>query len=181
MPRTARLPRRTGLTATTAAVAIAVVTCVAASLSMSALGAPLEDGTPVSTTVTATSAYFAGCGREAVSSPLTIPIWCASTDQVLQDLTWSSWGGQTSRGVGSFVDNPCDCASGELHRYAVAVAFHDRVDVTGTTRYERLRITFANGRPAWATRPTMSFRWSDQGFVTDQVLPPVERSVGRPA
>jgi hypothetical protein len=175
MTTTARRPRRTGLAVTTAAVVVAVVTCVAASLSMSALGAPLADHAPVAASATTTSAYFAGCGQEAVSSPLTVPIWCASTDQVLQDLTWSSWGGQTSRGVGSFVDNPCDCTSGEPHRYAVAVAFHDRVDVAGTTRYERLRITFANSRPAWASRQTMSFRWSDQGFVTDQVLPPVER------
>lgn len=170
MTTTPRRLRRTGWFATTAGIAVAAATCIAASLSMSALGAPLADHRPVVTTVTSTSAYFAGCSREAVSSPLTVPIWCTSTDQVLQDLTWSSWGGSTSRGVGSFVDNPCDCAAGVLHRYPVAVAFDDRVDVSGTTRYERLRITFANGRPAWASRPTMSFRWSDEGFVTDQVL-----------
>jgi hypothetical protein len=166
----ARRPRRTGFAATTTALAVAVVTCVTASLSMSALGAPLAEGAPVSTFASTATAYLAGCGREAVSRPLTVPIWCASTDQVLQDVTWASWGGSVSRGVGSFVDNPCDCASGAARRYAVAVAFDDQVEVNGTGRYERLRITFAHGRPAWASLPTMSFHWSDQGFVTDQVL-----------
>ncbi|MCJ1714919.1 hypothetical protein [Curtobacterium sp. VKM Ac-2922] len=162
-------PRR-GAAATAIAVALAVATCVAASLSMGALGTPSADAAPVAQAASASGAFLAGCGSEAVASPLTVPIWCASSDQVLQDLTWSAWGGTSARGVGSFVDNPCDCASGQLHRYAVAVSLDDQVAVAGTTRYERLRITFANGRPGWASRPTMSFRWSDQGFVTDQVL-----------
>lgn len=170
MTNTARRLRRSGAVATTAAAVAAIATCVVASLSMTSLDTPFADGAPVAAGAVTGSAYLAGCGQQAVSTPLTIPIWCASTDQVLQDLTWSSWGGPTSRGVGSFIDNPCDCASGTSRRYAVAVAFLDRVDVAGTTRYERLRITFANGRPAWASRPVMSFRWSDQGFVTDQVL-----------
>ena len=102
--------------------------------------------------ITAT-AFLAGCGRTAVVAPLTIPIWCSSSDQSLDDLTWSSWGGDEAVATGDLLDRSCACAGGEDS--TVIPSAH-------------LTLTFPAARPEWAFRPSFSFVWTTEGFVSEQ-------------
>ena len=158
--------RTTGL----AAAALAVVSVLVAATGV--MAAPLgHDAAPVRADPVDRSAYYAGCGDQAVAEPVSVPIWCQSADQRLEDLTWSSWGGSRALATGVFTDNPCDCAGGSVTTYPVAVRFDDPTTVGAAQRYGRLSITFAADRPAWAVRPTMHFLWGDLGFLTDQERP----------
>ncbi len=116
-----------------------------------------------------TTAYYAGCRNDAVAAPFSVPIWCSSTDQVLDDLVWTKWGGRASTATGVFLDNPCDCNGGTLNRYPIVVTFTHPVSVAGVDRYEQLQITFSAARPAWAYQQSMTFFWSPEGFVSDQM------------
>lgn len=165
MTRTARL-RTLGLAAT--AVAVTGVLAV----SVGAMAAPLDhDRVPRAAVLDLGSAYYAGCGEQAAAEPASVPIWCASADQRLENLVWSSWGGHDASATGVLTDNPCDCAGGTVTAYPVAVRFDGVTRVGEVRRYERLSITFAAARPAWATRATMHFLWGDLGFVSDQERP----------
>lgn len=158
--------RTTGLVAA----ALAVVSVLVAATG--AMAAPLgHDAAPVRADPAVRTAYYAGCGDQAVAEPVSVPIWCQSADQRLEDLTWSSWGGSRALATGVFTDNPCDCAGGTVTTYPVAVRFDDPTAVGTVQRYGRLSITFAADRPAWAVRPTMHFRWGDLGFLSDQTRP----------
>lgn len=171
MTDTTHPPRsRTGRLLARGAVVLALAASTGAVLSMGVLGSPVADTAPRAVAAVGDTATYAGCGSQAVDTPLSVPIWCSSSDQVLVDLSWSTWGARTAAATGEFTDNPCDCDGGVVERYPVAAEFSDPVDVAGTPRYEHLDITFPGARPAWAYRRTMPFLWSDQGFVTQQVL-----------
>lgn len=158
-------PRTVGVVAT----ALAVVAVV---LAVSAMAAPLpRDPVPRAAALTLAPAYYAGCGEQAVAEPSSVPIWCESSDQRLENLVWSSWGGRAAAATGVLTDNPCDCAGGTVTAYPVAVRFDGAERVGEVQRYERLSITFATHRPVWAVRQTMHFLWGDLGFVSDQERP----------
>ena len=133
--------------------------------------APFADAAPEALAAPVGETFYAGCGEQAVARPSTIPIWCASADQHLENLAWASWGGDQAIATGLLTDNSCDCANGSTIAYPVSVAFSDRMPVGSVDRYERLSVTFPRGRPAWATRSTMHFLWGDDGFVSDQRRP----------
>lgn len=158
--------RTLGLVATAVAVAGVLV------VSVGAMAAPPgPDRAPRPAVLDLASAYYAGCGEQAATEPASVPIWCASTDQRLENLVWSSWGGRDALATGVLTDNPCDCAGGTVTAYPVAVRFDGVTRVGEVRRYERLSITFARTRPSWATRATMHFLWGDLGFVSDQERP----------
>lgn len=153
------------------AVAGLVVTAVlVASISIMWAGPP-EDAAPVPRPVDVNSVFFTGCGEQAVVEPSTVPLWCASTDQRLENLAWVSWGGVSSLATGILTDNSCDCSAGKVATYPVEVGFSQPTTVGVVGRYQRLSITFASERPLWATRATMHFLWGDLGFVSDQTRP----------
>lgn len=133
--------------------------------------APFAGIAPQVHTAQRDTTFYAGCGEQAVEEPSTIPIWCASADQHLENLAWDSWGGSKAIATGLLTDNSCDCAHGSTTAYPVSVAFSDRTRVGAVDRYERLSVTFPKHRPAWATRETMHFLWGDDGFVSDQRRP----------
>ncbi|MBT2503893.1 hypothetical protein [Curtobacterium sp. ISL-83] len=159
-------PRTVGTLATVAAVLVVFVVAV------TAMAAPLRhDTTPRPAALHVATAYYAGCGEQAVAEPSSVPIWCESSDQRLENLAWSSWGGGDAFATGLLTDNPCDCTGGTVTAYPVAVRFDHPASVGEVRRYQRLSITFADRRPAWAVRPTMHFLWGDLGFVSDQERP----------
>lgn len=157
-------PRTVGIVAT----GTAVVVVVAAALTAMAAPVP-HDTVPRAATLAVAPAYYAGCGEQAVAQPSSVPIWCESSDQRLENLVWSSWGGADASATGVLTDNPCDCADGTVTAYPVAVRFDGARRVGEVQRYQRLSITFASHRPTWASRPTMRFIWGDLGFVSEQV------------
>lgn len=131
-------------------------------------GHPYDDRAPHMVEARAASAYYAGCGEHAAAEPATVPIWCSSQDQRLENLAWAAWGGSKSVATGLFTDSSCDCSSGTVTAYPVSVTFSDPVRVGTVERYQRMSVTFAGSRPAWATARTMHFLWGDSGFVSDQ-------------
>lgn len=167
--RTVIIPSRArtaGIVATAVAVVVVFVVAVAA------MAAPVpRDPAPRSAVLALASAYYAGCGEQAVAEPSSVPIWCESSDQRLENLVWSSWGGRDASATGILTDNPCDCAGGTVTSYPVAVRFDGPRSVGEVERYQRLSITFPSRRPAWAVRATMHFLWGDLGFVSDQERP----------
>lgn len=151
------------------ATAAAVVTTVVVVASVAAMTGPVpHDALPQAARVDVGSAYYAGCGEQAVAEPAAIPIWCQSSDQRLENLAWSSWGGGQALATGLLTDDGCDCATGTTRTYPVAVRFDAPTAVGEVSRYQRLSITFAGDRPEWATRRTMHFTWGDLGFLSDQ-------------
>lgn len=162
-------PRTLGTISIVAVVAAVVAVFVVA---VSAMAAPVpRDSVPRAAAVALASSYYAGCGEQAVAEPSSVPLWCESSDQRLENLVWSSWGGRQAAATGVLTDNPCDCAGGTVTAYPVAVRFDGSEAVGEAHRYQRLSITFAAARPAWATRSTMHFLWGDLGFVSDQERP----------
>jgi len=159
-------PRTAGIVAT----ALAVVAVFVVAVSAMAAPAP-QDTAPRAAVLALAPAYYAGCGEQAVAEPSSVPIWCESSDQRLENLVWSSWGDEDAAATGVLTDNPCDCAGGTVTAYPVAVRFDGAARVGEVQRYQRLSITFATHRPAWAVRPTMHFLWGDLGFVSDQERP----------
>lgn len=113
-------------------------------------------------------AFLAGCGSTAAVAPLTVPIWCSSSDQALNNLTWSSWGGSTATATGDLLDRSCSCSGGAFDKYPVRAVLSQPAHVTGAWRYSKLTLSFPAHRPAWAFRPTFSFLWSEEGFVSEQ-------------
>lgn len=159
-------PRTAGIVATAAAVVAVFVVAV------SAMAAPVpRDAEPRDAVLAFAPAYYAGCGEQAVAEPSSVPIWCESSDQRLENLVWSSWGGADASATGVLTDNPCDCAGGTVTAYPVAVRFDGSRPVGEVERYQRLSITFAGHRPGWASRQTMHFLWGHLGFVSDQERP----------
>ena len=77
----------------------------------------------VSTATAAGGARVVGdCVRSQVK-PAQIIIYCADANGLLKNMRWSSFGGATARGSGSFSFNDCSpsCAAGRFHSYPVKV------------------------------------------------------------
>jgi len=55
--------------------------------------------------------------------PAQIIIYCADANGLLKNMRWSSFGGATARGTGSYSFNDCNpnCAAGHFHTYPVTV------------------------------------------------------------
>lgn len=160
------LARASGIVLTALAVLTTFVVAVTA-----VSGPPPTDDRPRTAVVDLAGAFYTGCGDQAVTEPSSVPIWCASTDQRLENLVWSTWGAQDALGTGLLTDNPCDCAGGQMTSYPVAVRFDHPEHVGEVRRYLRLHVTFPDRRPAWASRQTIGFRWGHLGFVSDQEYP----------
>lgn len=160
-------PLRVGVVA----IALAVAVIVAMVLSVMSLTHPqIDDASPkhVQDSSVMKMSFLAGCGNSAVVAPLIVPIWCSSSDQALNNLTWSTWGGKTAAANGDFLDRTCSCAGGTFDRYPVHAVLSNPAHVGGTLRYSELTLHFPGDRPAWAFRPEFSFQWSAEGFISDQ-------------
>ena len=77
----------------------------------------------VSTATAAGGARVVGdCVRSQVK-PAQIIIYCADANGLLKNMRWSSFGGATARGSGSWSFNDCtpNCAAGHFHSYPVTL------------------------------------------------------------
>lgn len=160
-------PLRTGVIVAAAAATV----IVAMVLSVATLTHPqIGDAAPqqVQDSSVMRMSFLAGCGNSAVVAPLTVPIWCSSSDQALSNLTWSSWGGSTATANGDLLDRTCSCAGGAYDKYPVRAVLAKPAHVAGTWRYSELTLHFPGDRPAWAFRPAFSFQWSAEGFISQQ-------------
>jgi len=86
----------------------------------------------------------------AVSRPKVVVLTCADANTSLKGLIWSSFGGSTAQGRGTFVTDSCEpnCASGK------SLSFEATVKATGSVSckrglrvYARLTLRFAGRAP----------------------------------
>lgn len=92
------------------------------------------------------------CDR-AVSRPATIVLACADANSLLKRLHWTSFGGSTAQGKGTFVINSCEpnCADGKALSFAVSVTATTPRSCKGGVRvYNKLTLRFAGRPPAHA-------------------------------
>lgn len=98
--------------------------------------------------------------NKAASKPKQLTLTCGDGNTYLKSLSWSSFGGTTAQGKGTFVTNTCkpNCASGKNVSYPASVkATGSRACKGGLRVYGRLTITFTGRKPASANKLS---KWS---------------------
>jgi hypothetical protein len=96
----------------------------------------------------------------AASRPKLLTLTCADGNTVLKALRWSSFGGRSAQGRGTFVTNTCEpnCAAGKDVSYPVAVkATSPRTCKKGVRVYNKLTVTFTGRKPSNSASLT---RWT---------------------
>jgi hypothetical protein len=103
-------------------------------------GPPPATGEPV---------VFADCQKPAVE-PNSITIACGDADFVLEDLEWSSWGGDTADASAVARVNSCEpsCADGKWQEYDAKVSLSTIEECKGESAYAAASIDFAGKSPA---------------------------------
>jgi hypothetical protein len=89
--------------------------------------------------------------NSTASRPKLLTLTCGDGNTVLKGMTWSSFGGSTAQGTGTFVTNTCNpnCAQGRDVSYAVsAKATNARRCRSGVKVYEKLTLTFPRRKPS---------------------------------
>jgi hypothetical protein len=86
----------------------------------------------------------------AASRPKTVVLTCGDANTALKGLAWSSFGGSTAQGKGTFVTNNCEpnCASGKNLSYPVKVKATGSVSCKhGLRVYAKLTLQFTGKAP----------------------------------
>jgi hypothetical protein len=90
------------------------------------------------------------CNKTA-SRPKLLTLTCGDGNTVLKAMTWSSFGGASAAGKGTFVTNTCkpNCAQGKDVSYPVSVrASASKKCKGGVKVYEKIALTFTARKPA---------------------------------
>lgn len=93
--------------------------------------------------------------NKAASKPKQLTLTCGDGNTYLKGLSWSSFGGATAQGKGTFVTNTCkpNCAEGKNVSYPASVkATGTRSCKAGLHVYKKLAITFTGRKPASANK-----------------------------
>jgi hypothetical protein len=95
------------------------------------------------------------CNKSA-SKPKTVTLTCGDGNTYLKGLSWSSFGGATAQGKGTFVTNTCkpNCAAGKNLSYpASLVASGSKKCRKGGSVYGKLTLTFTGSKKPGAGVP----------------------------
>jgi hypothetical protein len=114
---------------------------LAAAITVAALAMSASAATPLKIT---------NCNKTA-SRPKLLTLTCGDGNTVLKAMTWSSFGGATAAGKGTFVTNTCkpNCAQGKDVSYPVSVkASASKKCKGGVKVYEKIALTFTGRKPA---------------------------------
>ncbi len=87
--------------------------------------------------------------NKAASRPKLLTLTCGDGNTVLKGLTWSSFGGSTAQGNGTFVTNTCEpnCSEGKNVSYPATVkATGSKKCKGGTTVYAKLTLTYTGAK-----------------------------------
>jgi hypothetical protein len=113
-----------------------IASCMlAAAIVIAALAMSASASTPLKIT---------NCNK-AQSKPKTVVLTCGDANTALKNISWTSFGGATAAGKGTFVTNTCEpnCASGKNVSYAVTVkATGSKKCKGGVSVYGKLALTF---------------------------------------
>lgn len=89
--------------------------------------------------------------NKAASRPKLLTLTCGDGNTFLKGLSWSSFGGATAEGKGTFVTNTCkpNCAQGKDVSYPASVkATSPRTCKGGVRVYNKLTVNFTHRKPS---------------------------------
>ncbi|HWF32161.1 MAG TPA: hypothetical protein VG188_06365 [Solirubrobacteraceae bacterium] len=124
---------------------------LAATIAISALSSSASAATPLKIT---------NCNK-AASRPKLLTLTCGDGNTALKNMAWSSFGGATASGKGTFVSNTCEpnCAEGKDVSYAVSVKATGSRKCKGATVYAKLSLTYTGAKKPPPSEPRQwSFR-----------------------
>jgi hypothetical protein len=124
---------------------------LAATIAISALSSSASAATPLKIT---------NCNK-AASRPKLLTLTCGDGNTALKNMAWSSFGGATASGKGTFVSNTCEpnCAEGKDVSYAVSVKATGSRKCKGETVYAKLSLTYTGAKKPPPSEPRQwSFR-----------------------
>jgi hypothetical protein len=95
----------------------------------------------------ATALKITNCNK-AASRPKLLTLTCGDGNTVLKGLTWSSFGGATATGKGTFVTNTCEpnCSEGKNVSYPATVKATGSKKCKGATVYAKLSLTYTGAK-----------------------------------
>jgi hypothetical protein len=108
------------------------------------------------------------CGTETATEPASLPLWCLSPDQHLENLSWSKWGGAVTTATGDLRDTACFCAGATPRDFPVTISLARSATKPGDDPYTLLTISFPGKRPAWAYQARFTFQWTTSGFISKE-------------
>jgi hypothetical protein len=111
---------------------------LAAAIAVAAFATSASAGSPLKIT---------NCNK-AASQPKLLTLTCGDGNTVLKGMTWSSFGGATASGKGTFVTNTCkpNCSAGKNVSYPVAVTATGSKKCKGATVYGKLSLTYTGAK-----------------------------------
>jgi hypothetical protein len=94
---------------------------------------------------TASSEVFVINCTEAVSEPTELVLYCADAGQILTEITWASWGGETALGKGISVANTCEpsCAEGDFATVGVDLTLSGLVERDARLVYSQVSMIYS--------------------------------------
>jgi hypothetical protein len=97
--------------------------------------------------------------NQAASRPKLLTLTCGDGNTVLKGMIWSSFGGATASGKGTFVSNTCEpnCAEGKDVSYAVSVKAMGSKKCKGATVYAKLSLTYTGAEKPPPSEPRKWF------------------------
>ncbi|HTZ85698.1 MAG TPA: hypothetical protein VMB05_03430 [Solirubrobacteraceae bacterium] len=86
--------------------------------------------------------------NKAASKPSQLTLTCGDGNTFLKGLSWSSFGGSTAQGKGTFVTNTCkpNCSAGKNVSYPATVKATGSKKCKGATVYAKLSLTFTGSK-----------------------------------
>jgi hypothetical protein len=95
----------------------------------------------------ATPLKITNCNK-AASRPKLLTLTCGDGNTVLKGLTWSSFGGATATGKGTFVTNTCEpnCSDGKNVSYPATVKATGSKKCKAATVYAKLSLTYTGAK-----------------------------------
>lgn len=98
--------------------------------------------------------------NNASSRPKRLTLTCGDGNTYLKNMSWSSFGGETASGKGTFVSNTCEpnCAEGKNVSYPVTVkAMGHKKCKKGGTVYAKLSLTYTGAKKPPPSEPRKWF------------------------
>jgi hypothetical protein len=109
-------------------------------------------------------AVLADCVKPSVE-PTSLTIACADANFVVDDLEWSSWGGDAAEATGTARVNDCkpDCGAGSFENYEASLTLSRLERCGGRELYTEAEIDFVGDAPGGFDNPAREQLVCDPG------------------
>jgi hypothetical protein len=166
-------PQRTSILTRIVLVVLALATVSAGAAVVVMAGPVPSDGLPRTVSVSALPsgsepAAVRECGTATAVQPASLPLWCPSPEQHMDNLSWSKWGQSVTTATGDLRDTPCFCVGRAARDYPVTVALQRAGSRSVSQPYTLLTVSFPGDRPAWAFQARFTFQWTTSGYISKE-------------